>query len=72
MPTISGTALEADVLKATTGTWSNTPTGYAYVWQNCDSSGTTCAAITGATSKTYTLTATDVGQAVRVVVTACG
>jgi hypothetical protein len=67
LPVISGTAQQGDVLSATTGTWTGSPTGYAYQWQDCT---TGCANITGATSSTYTLANSDVGDTVDVVVTA--
>ena len=34
-PTISGTPRVGSVLTATTGDWTNSPTGYAYAWQRC-------------------------------------
>jgi hypothetical protein len=69
-PSISGTATQGQTLTDTHGTWSNNPTGYAYQWEDCDSSGNNCAAITGASSQTYTLTASDVGDTIRGVETA--
>jgi hypothetical protein len=69
-PTITGQAREGSTLTAENGTWSNSPTSYAYQWQRCASDGTGCANISGATSKTYTLAAADVDHRVRVVVTA--
>jgi hypothetical protein len=69
-PTISGTARAGSTLTASDGTWSNTPTSFTYQWQRCASDGTACGDINGATSKTYTLVAADVGHTVRVVVTA--
>ena len=69
-PAISGSAVQGQTLSATTGTWENSPTGYAYQWQDCDASGALCGDITGATGASYTLTGADLGQAVRVVVTA--
>jgi hypothetical protein len=67
---ISGKAEEGQVLSASTGSWSGSPTAYAYQWRRCDSSGAGCAAIAGATSATYSLGAADVGSTVRVAVTA--
>jgi len=69
-PKITGTAREGQVLTASTGTWSNSPTSFTYQWLRCASDGTGCGAITGATSSTYTLVAGDVGHTLRVAVTA--
>src|ERR1019366_8901534 len=52
------------------GSWSNSPSGYSYQWEDCDSSGGNCQAITGATGQTYTLAAADVGSTIRVFETA--
>ena len=71
-PTISGTAQQGDKLTVTNnGTWSNSPTQFGYVWQDCDSTGTVCAPISGAAStNTYTVQSTDVGSTIEVIVTA--
>lgn len=69
-PTIGGTAKEGSTLTASTGTWSNSPTSYAYQWQRCASDGTACGDITSATDKTYTPGSGDVSRTLRVVVTA--
>ena len=53
---------------ASKGTWTNTPTGYAYWWLRCNTGG--CQNIGGATGATYLLGAADVGSTVRVSVTA--
>ena len=69
-PTISGTAKSGQKLTANNGTWSNSPTSYSYQWQRCASDGTACGDITGAASQTYSVGSSDVGHALRVVVTA--
>jgi streptogramin lyase len=51
--------------------WWNAPfdtTNYSYQWERCAGSASTCTQITGATSRTYTPTAADVGD--RLAVTA--
>jgi hypothetical protein len=68
-PSISGTAQAGQSLSSSTGTWSGSPTGYAYQWLRCDSSGGSCAA-TGSGSSTYVLGTGDVGHTIRVTVTA--
>ena len=69
-PTVSGTAVDGSILTATNGSWLDSPTSYAYQWQDCTTLGLLCTNIAGATSSTYTLALSDVGQTVRVVVTA--
>ncbi|MDE3191738.1 MAG: hypothetical protein KGL94_13070 [Acidobacteriota bacterium] len=69
-PTISGTPQEGSTLTASNGTWSGSPTGYAYAWGRCDQNGDNCATITGATAQTYQAQAADVDHTLRVTVTA--
>jgi thermitase len=69
-PTASGAAQSGQTLTASTGTWSGSPTSYAYRWQRCDVSGTGCTNLAGASSSTYTLTSADVGYTMAVTVTA--
>jgi hypothetical protein len=69
-PTISGHAREGRTLTAGNGTWTNSPTGFSYQWQQCDASGAGCNAISGATSKTYSVASGDVDHALRLAVTA--
>jgi hypothetical protein len=69
-PTISGTPQEGSTLTASNGTWSGSPTGYAYAWSRCDQNGDACAAIAGANAATYQAQSADVGHTIRVTVTA--
>ena len=70
-PVISGSAQQGQTLAATTGTWTNSPTSYTYQWQDCNSSGTGCVNIAGPTPQwTYTITSSDTGYTIAVVVTA--
>lgn len=68
-PAIIGVAQTGLVLTATTGTWTNAPSSYAYEWQLCDSAGASCAAISGQATSSYTIQQTDAGHAIRVRVT---
>jgi hypothetical protein len=70
LPSISGTAQDGQTLSASTGSWSGSPTSYAYQWQRCDNAGAGCAAITGATSSSYAVQTGDVSSTLRVTVTA--
>jgi hypothetical protein len=64
-PTISGTPQEGKTLHGDKGTWINNPTDYNYFWLRCDKNGGSCANISGAHAKDYTLTSADVGNTVR-------
>jgi len=70
LPSISGAARDGSTLNASKGGWSNNPTSYAYEWQRCDSSGGSCKPIASATGTRYTVTSADVGQTLKVAVTA--
>ncbi len=70
-PTImSGAPQVGNTLTATTGTWTNSPTGYSYQWEDCNTAGESCSSIGGATASSYKLTASDLGHTLRVVVSA--
>jgi hypothetical protein len=69
-PAISGQSVQGQTLTTSNGSWTNTPTSYVYQWQDCDTTGANCTNISGATSSTYTLAATDVGRTIRSSVTA--
>jgi hypothetical protein len=70
-PIVSGTPEQGETLTTDEGSWSNNPTSYTYQWQRCEADNiVSCASIPSATSKTYTLSAIDVGYRVRSRVTA--
>lgn len=64
LPSISGVLDEAAILTALVGNWSNDPTSFTYQWKRDGAN------ISGATGKTYTVVAGDVGKAISVAVTA--
>ena len=66
VPTITGTAQQAQTLTEHHGEWTNSPTGYTYRWMRCSSTGSSCTAIGGATNQTYVPVAEDVGHELRV------
>jgi subtilisin family serine protease len=68
LPVISGTAQQGQSLTASTGSWTNSPTGYRYQWLRCASGS--CSAISGATATSYTAVSADVGDTLEVTVTA--
>jgi len=66
-PAITGTAQARQALVCSTGTWTGLPTPtFTYQWQF----GVSNTNISGATSNTYTVAGTYVGQTIRCVVTA--
>lgn len=68
-PAIDGTARVGRTLTASRGAWRNSPTAFGFQWLRCTSGGT-CANVGGATSAKYELNADDVGNRMRVAVTA--
>lgn len=69
-PTISGTPQVGQTLTASNGTWTNSPTSFAYQWLRCNPGGNACTNVPNATQKTYTLVVADAGRTMRVRVTA--
>jgi hypothetical protein len=69
-PSISGTPSVGSTLTANKGTWSGSPTSTAVAWIRCDANGNGCAAISGASGDTYSVTQADAGRTFRLSVTA--
>jgi alpha-tubulin suppressor-like RCC1 family protein len=69
-PSTSGQTIAGQTLTEANGSWSPTPTDYAYQWERCDTAGNNCGAITGAAAQAYTLGANDIGSTIRVQETA--
>jgi hypothetical protein len=69
-PSISGTAAQGHALAETHGVWSSSPTGFTYQWERCNTTGSSCHAISAATGRSYTLAAADAGATIRIVETA--
>jgi hemolysin type calcium-binding protein/WD40 repeat protein len=70
-PSFSGTLAKGKTLTANHGTWSGTtPMTFLYEWQRCPATGSACTSIPSAIRSTYTLTTTDVGKRMRLVITA--
>jgi hypothetical protein len=71
LPQVVGQAVKGQVLSASTGTWQGAaPFSFTYRWERCNSLGTGCASIAGATSSTIVLKTKDVGRTLRIRVTA--
>ena len=69
-PGVSGTPTVGQTLTGSEGSWSNTPTSFAYQWLRCNGGGNNCASVANGTQNTYTLVGADVGNTMRVRVTA--
>ena len=69
-PVVEGTPIAGSILSSSSGSWSNSPSSDRYQWQRCSNTVATCQNITGETAQSYLLSAADVGNHVRVIVTA--
>ena len=64
-PVVAFVIQQGRQLTGAVGSWSGSGTiKYAYQWHRCDTAGAHCKSISGATGRTYTLVAKDVGQTV--------
>ncbi len=70
LPSVAGGATEGQTFSAFNGSWSGSPTSFAYQWEHCNAAGADCSSIGGATASSYALASRDVGHALRVVVSA--
>lgn len=70
-PALSGSAVDGQTLSADDGAWTGRPEAFGYLWERCDSEGASCSTILeAAADPAYTLVEADVGNTVRVTVTA--
>ncbi len=70
-PSMSGTPMHEATLSAVEGSWTGTPDlTFTYQWSRCGTDGNACSDIAGATGATYQLDDADIGQTLRVRVTA--
>jgi hypothetical protein len=69
-PTVTGTVSVGSTLTTDDGTWTGSPTSYAYQWQRDASGNDVFANITGQTAATHILVVADDGCKLRCVVTA--
>lgn len=71
LPVISGTKLVGSTVSASTGIWTGAAANaFAYQWTRCNSNGSACANVAGATGQSYGIGTADLGLAIRVNVTA--
>ncbi|HET8607117.1 MAG TPA: hypothetical protein VFL66_08820 [Gaiellaceae bacterium] len=71
LPTISGARYQVgQTLSALPGSWTDSPTSYAYQWQRCKADGSGCTDIAGATGAIYVPVGADANSMLVVVVTA--
>ena len=68
-PAISGSTVQGQTLSVSNGTWSGSPSGFAYAWKDCDASRQH-ARPSPAGASSYVLAVGDVGDTIEAVVTA--
>ncbi len=70
-PKVSGTAEEGQTLTGSQGSWTSASTvSYSYQWRRCNAQGGGCSNIGGADSSSYLVKHSDIGDTLRVRVTA--
>lgn len=65
LPVITGGSEVGTELTASSGSWTGSPTSYAYQWRRCDADGVDIEAIVGATTDTYLVDIADLGLTLR-------
>lgn len=67
-----GSPSVGDVLYTNSGQWSGSPTGFTYLWEDCNSGGGSCTTAAGSPTNTtrYQVASGDIGFTIRVAVTA--
>lgn len=70
MPVVAGAPQVGQSLSVGVGTWTGSPTAFAYQWRRCDPSGA-CSDLSE-TAPVYVITPGDVGATIQLVVTARG
>ena len=65
----TSTVSPGDTLSVTGATWTRPPDRSSFQWLDCDSLGTTCAAIAGATSASYVTRPSDAGHTIQLLQT---
>ena len=71
-PQVTGEAQVGQTLTAAVGSWTGSPTAFAFQWSRCDTGGAACTPLPGATASSYVLTPGDSGTTLSLVVTATG
>ncbi|HUF01070.1 MAG TPA: hypothetical protein VMN35_01470 [Gaiellaceae bacterium] len=70
-PSPGGTMVVGQVVTAESGAWvGRQPISFSYRWLRCNTAGGECARVSGAGSRSYRLTSSDVGHRMRIDVTA--
>jgi hypothetical protein len=69
-PQIEGKLVVGKTIISTTGCWAGNPSKFAYQWLRCDEHGANCIRVRRATNASYTLSSTDQGNTMIVLVTA--
>ncbi len=70
LPTITGELIDTKTLTGVTGAWTGSEPSFSYQWLLCNGAGASCKEISGAIGSTLGLITSEIGDTVRLVVTA--